>query len=67
MDNLRWMRMRWISLIIHIAALCIVVTFIVANPNMSKYTALTCGFIIGYLVTRFAVSWRYEMILNKFV
>jgi len=65
MDNHSWLRTRWIRLIAHALVLIGIALFVLIHQTMSVQTALVTGCVAGLLISRLAVSWRYETRLKS--
>ncbi len=65
LDNFRWMRMRWVSLLSHGLVLAMIGVCVAFYDKMTKTLALLLGGLIGILLTRLAVRWSYEARLKR--
>lgn len=65
MDNLSWLRMRWIALMINGLVLIGIALVFLSHPTMSRRAALIMGCITGLIISRLALTWKYEMRLKN--
>ena len=65
MDNLAWLRTRWIRLIAHGLVLVGIVLFVLIQKEMPVHLIMLMGGLAGFFISRLGVSWAYETRLKK--